>query len=71
MNNDIEISVRSPAAYALAGEALRMMQDHGVWPTPLNYELWLYVAGDPESPLAQEPLPKRFRKAWPVSSLPA
>ncbi|MDV6329441.1 GGDEF domain-containing protein [Asticcacaulis sp. 201] len=54
MNNDIEISVRSPAAYALAGEALRLMQDHGVWPTPLNYELWLYVAGDPECPLAQE-----------------
>jgi diguanylate cyclase len=54
MNNDIEISVRSPAAYALAGEALRLMQDHGVWPTPLNYEIWLYVAGDPECPLAQE-----------------
>lgn len=54
MNNDIEISVRSPAAYALAAEALRLMQDHGVWPTPMNYELWLYVAGAPESPLAQE-----------------
>lgn len=54
MSNDIEISVRSPAAYALAGEALRLMQDHGVWPTPLNYELWLYVAGDPQGALAQE-----------------
>jgi diguanylate cyclase len=54
MNNDIEISVRSPNAYTLANEALRLMQEHGVWPTPLNYELWLYVAGDPESPLAQE-----------------
>ena len=54
MNNDIEISVRSPNAYALANEALRLMQEHGVWPTPLNYELWLYVAGDPECPLAQE-----------------
>ncbi|MGA9658144.1 MAG: GGDEF domain-containing protein [Asticcacaulis sp.] len=54
MNNDIEISVRSPSAYALAGEALRLMQEHGVWPTPLNYELWLYVAGDPDCALAQE-----------------
>ena len=54
MNNDIEISVRSPNAYTLANEALRLMQEHGVWPTPLNYELWLYVAGDPECPLAQE-----------------
>jgi diguanylate cyclase len=54
MSNDIEVSVRSPSAYALAGEALRLMQEHGVWPTPLNYELWLYVAGDPECGLAQE-----------------
>ena len=54
MSNDIEVSVRSPSAYALAGEALRLMQEHGVWPTPLNYELWLYVAGDPECALAQE-----------------
>lgn len=54
MSNDIEVSVRSPSAYALAGEALRLMQEHGVWPTPVNYELWLYVAGDPESALAQE-----------------
>ncbi len=54
MSNDIEVSVRSPSAYALAGEALRLMQEHGVWPTPINYELWLYVAGDPECALAQE-----------------
>jgi diguanylate cyclase len=54
MNNDIEISIRSPSAYSLANEALRLMQEHGVWPTPINYELWLYVAGDPESALAQE-----------------
>ncbi|MBW8881761.1 MAG: GGDEF domain-containing protein [Asticcacaulis sp.] len=54
MSNDIEIAVRSPAAYALAGEALRLMQESGVWPTPLNYELWLYVAGDPQGALAQE-----------------
>ena len=54
MSNDIEICIRSPAAYNLAGEALRLMQESGVWPTPLNYELWLYVAGDPEGALAQE-----------------
>ncbi|MDC7681722.1 GGDEF domain-containing protein [Asticcacaulis sp. BYS171W] len=54
MNNDIEVSVRSPNAYTLAQEAIRMMELHDVWPTPLNYEIWLYVAGDPESALAQE-----------------
>jgi diguanylate cyclase len=54
MSNDIEVSVRSPSAYTLAQEAIRLMEVHGVWPTPLNYEIWLYVAGDPESALAQE-----------------
>ena len=54
MSTDIEISVRGPGAYALASEALRLMQEHNVWPTPLNYELWLHVAGDPESALSQE-----------------
>ncbi|MFT4090258.1 MAG: GGDEF domain-containing protein [Asticcacaulis sp.] len=54
MINDIEVSVRSPQAYALAQEALRLMELHGVWPTPLNYELWLHVAGDPASSLSQE-----------------
>lgn len=54
MSNDIEINVRGPNAYALAGEALRMMQEHNIWPTPLSYEVWLHVAGAPESALAQE-----------------
>ncbi|ADU14410.1 GGDEF domain-containing protein [Asticcacaulis excentricus] len=54
MSNDIEVSVRSSNAYSLAVEAIRLMEVHGVWPTPLNYEIWLYVAGDPNSALAQE-----------------
>lgn len=54
MSNDIEVSVRSSNAYSLAMEAIRLMELHGVWPTPLNYEIWLYVAGDPKSALAQE-----------------
>ncbi|MFT3997169.1 MAG: GGDEF domain-containing protein [Asticcacaulis sp.] len=54
MSNDIEVSVRGPNAYSLAHEAIQLMETHGVWPTPLNYEIWLYVAGDPNSALAQE-----------------
>ncbi len=54
MNTDVEISVRGPGAYTLAGDALRLMQENGVWPTPLNYEIWLHVAGDPDCALAQE-----------------
>ncbi|WKL56429.1 GGDEF domain-containing protein [Asticcacaulis sp. ZE23SCel15] len=56
MNNDIEVSVRGPNSYALAQDALKLMEEHGVWPTPLNYEIWLYVAGDPQCALAQEVL---------------
>lgn len=54
MSNDLEVSIRSHNAYALAREALQLMEEHGIWPTPLNYEIWLHVAGDPESALAQE-----------------
>ena len=31
-----------------------MMVRHKVWPTPLNYELWLHYAADRNSPLAHE-----------------
>ena len=30
------------------------MQAANVWPTPLNFELWLHYIGDPESELGQE-----------------
>ncbi|MFN3230184.1 MAG: diguanylate cyclase [Asticcacaulis sp.] len=54
MSSDVDITVRSPSAFALARMALEQMEAQGVWPTPLNYELWLYVVGDPEGDLAQE-----------------
>jgi diguanylate cyclase len=54
MTKDINMDVRRPSAYTLALDAVRLMQQHDVWPTPTNYEIWLYVAGDPECPLAQE-----------------
>ena len=51
---DIELALRGPASYALAGAALAAMQAAGVWPTPLNFELWLHVAADAECPLSRE-----------------
>lgn len=54
MNQDIEVALRSPSAYALGHEALKLMEEHNVWPTPLNYEIWLYVVGDPNCPLSLE-----------------
>ena len=50
---DIEVFLRGPGSYALAGAALTAMQAAGVWPTPLNFELWLHVAADAEGPLSR------------------
>ena len=51
---EFEANIRGPDAYRLARSALDMMVRHMVWPTPLNYELWLHCASDPQSALAIE-----------------
>jgi diguanylate cyclase len=51
---EVELSVRGPQAYGLAREAIAAMEAHGVWPTPLNFELWLHYVGDPNGDLGQE-----------------
>jgi diguanylate cyclase len=51
---NIEIALRSPASYQLASEAVAAMQAANVWPTPLNFELWLHVAADADGPLSRE-----------------
>ena len=53
MAEDVENTIRGPQAYALAGRALQMMRDAQVWPTPLNYELWLRCAAEPEGALGR------------------
>jgi len=54
MSEDIDAAVRSPEAYDLARTALEDMERRGIWPTPLNYELWLHFVAHPSSLLAQE-----------------
>jgi diguanylate cyclase len=55
MSADVELTLRGPQAYALARKALDAMERHKVWPTPINFELWLhYVSGDKDSALAGE-----------------
>ena len=54
MPDSLDTQVRAPNAYALAYEALDSMARHKVWPTPLNYELWLHMLADPDGPLARE-----------------
>ena len=54
MTADVDMALRGPAAYELAKTALQAMEVAGVWPTPLNFELWLHSLGNPEGGLAQE-----------------
>jgi diguanylate cyclase len=51
---EFEALVRGPDAYRVARSALDMMVRHKVWPTPLNYEIWLHCAAAPLSTLAVE-----------------
>ena len=54
MTGGMEAKVRTEDAYALAGRAIASMRRHKVWPTPLNYELWLHMLADPDGALAAE-----------------
>ena len=54
MPDTMEAQVRTPDAYGLARRALESLEAHRVWPTPLNYELWLHMLAEPDGPLAQE-----------------
>jgi diguanylate cyclase len=54
MTGEVETTLRGPQAYLLAREALEQMEGHKVWPTPLNFELWLHYLGDPKGALGVE-----------------
>lgn len=54
MTQSVETTLRGPDAYGLAHRVVDEMQAAGVWPTPLNFELWLHYLGDPEGPLGRE-----------------
>ena len=51
---EFESALRGPDAYRMARKALDAMVQHKVWPTPRNYELWLFYVANPKSPLAVE-----------------
>jgi len=54
MTSQVETALRGPEAFQLARRALAEMETAAVWPTPLNFELWLHYVGDPEGPLGRE-----------------
>jgi diguanylate cyclase len=51
---EFEAILRGPDAYRLARGALDTMVRLKIWPTPLNYELWLHFAASPDSALGHE-----------------
>jgi diguanylate cyclase len=54
MASNLEDNLRSPEGYELGHTALRELRQVEVWPTVLNFELWLHVLAEPESTLALE-----------------
>ena len=54
MPTPVETTLRGPEAYSLSRQVIDEMERAGVWPTPLNFELWLHYLGDPEGPLGRE-----------------
>jgi diguanylate cyclase len=54
MAGDVETALRGPGAYELARKAVADMERRSIWPTPLNYELWLHYVGAPDGALAKE-----------------
>ncbi|HST93026.1 MAG TPA: GGDEF domain-containing protein [Brevundimonas sp.] len=54
MTARLQTTLRGPEAYALARTVLDQMEAASVWPTPLNFELWVHAAGEPEGLLAKE-----------------
>ena len=54
MPGDMELALRGPQAYAVARAAIEMMEEAHVWPTALNFELWLHMIADPQGALARE-----------------
>jgi diguanylate cyclase len=54
MSADVETSLRAPKAYELARQAIAAMEAHKVWPTALNFELWVHYCAEKGSELAVE-----------------
>jgi diguanylate cyclase len=54
MPGEVDLTLRGPKAYEVARAAIEMMEHAKVWPTALNFELWLHLVADPMGPLAME-----------------
>jgi len=52
MSSAVDSILRSPSAYMWARKAIDAMEAHRVWPTALNFELWLHYVAAKESDVA-------------------
>jgi diguanylate cyclase len=54
MPGEVDLTLRGPKGYEVARSAIEMMERAKVWPTALNFELWLHLVADPAGALAVE-----------------
>jgi diguanylate cyclase len=54
MAGEVDLTLRGPRGYEVARAAIEMMERAKVWPTALNFELWLHLVADPAGALALE-----------------
>jgi hypothetical protein len=50
MADKLETTLRGPEAYGLARRVIEAMEAAGVWPTPLNFEIWVHYLGKSTGP---------------------
>ena len=54
MSSQVDLTLRSAAGLELTRSALDLIEQHKVWPTPLNIELFSHFVADPKSELSIE-----------------
>lgn len=54
MSQEVETRLRGPEAFGLARMAIEEMERHRIWPTAVNFELWINFLAAPESALGKE-----------------
>ncbi|MBX3483533.1 GGDEF domain-containing protein [Phenylobacterium sp.] len=54
MSSDIDSLLRGAKAYELAKRAIDAMEAHRVWPTAVNFELWLHYVSSKDSEVTQQ-----------------
>lgn len=54
MSHDLEKRLRGPEGFGLAHRAIEDMERRGIWPTSVNFDLWINFLAVPDSPLAKE-----------------